>query len=294
MSKYNRYRFKELSSSDFPIAVWRGLNLKEEFNEVTGCLHQRDFWKVFYVHAGSGTKVINGREYPFGPGFVSLVHPEDLTTFKLQTPSIDITNIAFQHEVIAEWMDELKGSSSFFSIFYNAYDRASKSSKDPLYLLDANRDIQSLVRKMERECRRQDACARMMLRLNLMELLILLMRLSTRQSGQKRRSIVTAYVRDYLERHFDEELDYESMAAEVGISRAYLCTLYRKQEGEPIGRTLLGIRLENARRLLSQSDRPVTDVCYSSGFNDLSYFYRVFKAETGVNPGSFRRDHQVS
>ena len=46
---------------------FRGKNTRAVYNAETRVLYRRDFWKIFYIFAGRGILVINGKRYPLGP-----------------------------------------------------------------------------------------------------------------------------------------------------------------------------------------------------------------------------------
>ena len=71
---------------NLPVAVQRGHNKRSMYNTESRILYRRDFWKIFYIFSGRGTLVINNKHYSFGPGFLCLIRPDDLTTFELDTP----------------------------------------------------------------------------------------------------------------------------------------------------------------------------------------------------------------
>lgn len=286
--EYILLRAKDFFQSNLPIAVFRGRNLKSMYNAESHVLYRRDFWKIFYIHSGNGTLVINGKRYPFGPGFICLIHPDDLTTFELES-DINLSNLLFRKKVIADRIGELKGDNDFFSIFEDSHPREKNMIRDQLYLINSNRRIQSLVREMRREYLRDDQNSGMMLKLYLTELLIQMTRLSSRTFSRKRRGFMTAYVLSRIEQNYAEPFDYHKAASELGITLIHLCSAYRKECGESIGRTLFRIRIKNAKRLLLETGKSVIEVSCLCGFNDLSYFYRAFKKETGMPPGDFRR-----
>ena len=49
------------------------------------------------------------------------------------------------------------------------------------------------------------------------------------------------------------------------------------------------LRIEEAKRLLESSDRAVDDICYETGYEDASFFRRLFRRRTGVAPAQYRR-----
>ncbi len=52
------------------------------------------------------------------------------------------------------------------------------------------------------------------------------------------------------------------------------------------------LRVESAKRLLESSDLPVDDISAQSGYEDASFFRRVFRRRTGVRPTEYRRMFQ--
>jgi AraC-like DNA-binding protein len=55
------------------------------------------------------------------------------------------------------------------------------------------------------------------------------------------------------------------------------------------GHWLLEKRITNAKKLLITTDKPVSDVCFESGFESSTHFSRVFKEHFGVSPLQFRK-----
>jgi AraC-like DNA-binding protein len=53
------------------------------------------------------------------------------------------------------------------------------------------------------------------------------------------------------------------------------------------------IRISHACRLLAEEDLPVAEICYTCGFNNVSYFIRQFKGITGLTPLSYKKKLEV-
>lgn len=296
MREINHLRYKKYAHSDFPIVVIHADNPRTKYNETSNKVYQRDFWKITYINSGDGDLVINSTRHQFKPGFVFLARPSDLTTFQLKSESIDLYNILFLKSAIEPWTDELKSDYGFFSVFYTppGEEDVEASTRERLHLLDSNREIETLIKKMSKEYHGRHPNSLLMLRLNLIELLILLTRRSVNRVKKRRRFSVVSFIRDYLERNYSFGFDYERIAEQIGVTSVYLCRLYRQQTGETIGETLLKIRTRNALRLVKETDKTISEIGFECGFNDLSYFYRAFKKETGVPPGKFRATTRVT
>ncbi len=291
-TEYGRFTKTKYFIPGCPIAILKSKNTKEEFNKGSNKLYRRDFWKIFYIEDGKGTLVINGRRYPLTPGFIGLVRPDDLSTYELDI-DCHMYNILFSPDTFSGWLDNFPEHNDPLKQAMQDISFNSSLMRDQHNLLTVNRKILSIIHEMRKEFLRQDESSVILLKLQLTELLLQLHRRSKSMSSKRRRSNLINYVISWLEENFEENFDYKDAAKELGITHIYLCSAYRQETGESIGQTQLRIRLKNAKRLLVETRQSVTEVCMSCGFNDLSYFYRAFKKDTGIPPGTFRKQFSL-
>jgi AraC-like DNA-binding protein len=118
-----------------------------------------------------------------------------------------------------------------------------------------------------------------------------LLGLVTRSAGGGERTIdprVQRVLRIISERYADP-LETRELAGLVGTSASRIAQLFREHTGTTIRAALLRRRLTEAKRLLATTDTPITAVLYEAGFNDVSYFNRSFRRDTGRTPREFRR-----
>lgn len=95
--------------------------------------------------------------------------------------------------------------------------------------------------------------------------------------------------REYMQQHYSEPITLEKVCDEVGFSVSYFSALFKKETGESFVRYLTRIRMDQARELLSQTSLPVSQICVRVGYNDLKHFNQVFKKETELSPGQYRK-----
>lgn len=96
-------------------------------------------------------------------------------------------------------------------------------------------------------------------------------------------------VRQVLEANLeDEEFGVSGLCRELAVSRTQLYRKFKSLCNRTLSDYFKILRLYKARELLITSDLNVTEICFSVGFKNLSYFSREFKIEFGKSPGEFR------
>jgi len=99
-------------------------------------------------------------------------------------------------------------------------------------------------------------------------------------------SSTVAGAAEYLRSHPYERLQIEEVAKRCGISARRFTELFKKQTGKTFSHYLNHERIRYACRRLEETGH-ILYACHESGFNDLAYFYRVFKNEMEMTPGQF-------
>jgi YesN/AraC family two-component response regulator len=84
-----------------------------------------------------------------------------------------------------------------------------------------------------------------------------------------------------------EDLSLEKVASHVYVSKCHYSRLFQRHVGKGFKEYVISKRIDRAKLLL-RNGAPVTDVCYSVGYNDLTHFGRIFKRIVGVNPSAYR------
>ena len=92
----------------------------------------------------------------------------------------------------------------------------------------------------------------------------------------------------YLRENFDKPITLASLAKAVNRSPKYIGSFFKNMTGKTPMEYLNEYRIEKATRKLRTTDMSVTDIAFSCGFSDLSYFIKTFKRINGVSPGKYR------
>lgn len=97
------------------------------------------------------------------------------------------------------------------------------------------------------------------------------------------------YVMDNLSEH----IKISEFAERMQISRMYLYKLFVEIYGKSPTRFITDMRIRNAKALLMLTDKSITEIATSSGFENPVYFSEIFKAHEGVSPSQYRKNIKV-
>ncbi|MBT2700948.1 response regulator [Bacillus sp. ISL-40] len=106
---------------------------------------------------------------------------------------------------------------------------------------------------------------------------------------QEKGSVVDI-VKNYINHHLGEQrLTRDEIANYVYLNPDYLTRLFKKQTGLSISDYLQQKRIEYAKKLLIETNLPVSEVALSAGYSNFSYFSTIFKKSTQLNPMEYRK-----
>jgi AraC-like DNA-binding protein len=94
--------------------------------------------------------------------------------------------------------------------------------------------------------------------------------------------------KDRMDARSHEEWPVSRLARVSGISQAHFARSFKEAFGVPPHRYLLTRRFERATALLRDTNWPIIEIAYSTGWNSLGTFGRTFRDITGSSPGEFR------
>ena len=96
-------------------------------------------------------------------------------------------------------------------------------------------------------------------------------------------------LKDYIDRHFMEELYIETLSTRVHMSMSGLSHQFKKRFGFAPIQYIIRRRIGEAQSILVSTDLSITEVSTRVGFDNVSYFTNQFKKFTGLSPQSYRK-----
>jgi two-component system response regulator YesN len=97
---------------------------------------------------------------------------------------------------------------------------------------------------------------------------------------------------EYMQYHYDQPLTLEDIAKQAHLSVSRLAHLFKEQVGITVIEYLTNIRINQAKQQLLVTENNCTQICFEVGYNNQSYFTRIFKQVVGMTPRQFRLENK--
>ncbi|MEM9079971.1 MAG: AraC family transcriptional regulator [Verrucomicrobiota bacterium] len=239
-----------------------------------------DFLKVICFNQGRADLICNNISIRVQPGTLVLIPPNH--THRI----VDHLNHPVSLHLLAVRPDQLSVIEK----------RDNLHAPTPLILHRSERlqRLRDTFRYLiQQQVHRQDGWRTMMLSIA-NEILVHLIRhgqpiQNNLSSDEESSARVQSYI-DELRTEFVANESLDDVSHRLGMSRRSFTQHFRKLTGESRLQVVNRLRIENACRLLSESNTTIQGISWDCGFQELSTFYRVFKRQTGLTPLEFREN----
>ncbi|MBQ8894314.1 MAG: helix-turn-helix domain-containing protein [Clostridia bacterium] len=240
------------------------LSAQRKWYSGVGSAHSHDFFEIEYILQGSGCCTVNGTPYPVKPGMLFFLSPAD--THSLSAESTELYNVMFP----CSFFD----TDLLFSLF-------APGTAVAVCLSASNRAVMESL--LGETVGREPEYARHFLRCILLKLSTLIPHLNSRPDSHIQAAIV------YILENFRSAITLQETAEHIGLTAAYLSTLFRQETGKNFKTYVDELRFDHAARLLRSTELPVSEICPAAGFNDYANFSRRFRQKYGCSPGDYRK-----
>ncbi len=147
----------------------------------------------------------------------------------------------------------------------------------------------ALVQEIEKSMRGKLPCWQMLVDIHLRHLVLLL---SRAYEGYLRKhdeaSVRMQSGIAFLEKNFKQSIELDQFAAKAGMSPRTFYRLFKRAVGQSPLAYLIGLRIQYACNALRNTDIPITQIAFDSGFSDSNYFAREFRKIVCESPTAYR------
>ncbi|MBQ9773539.1 MAG: helix-turn-helix transcriptional regulator [Clostridia bacterium] len=224
--------------------------------------HHHKTWELIANTAGTGYMEINGQTIPFSPYTVVCIPPQ---------------------------VEHNKHSEEGFRDMWVWFDDFPMMDADRVTILqdDSDHNITSLINVLYSVQYRKEPNKKVVAE-SLLESIqqLILSRLERKPLDAR----VDAILNDIVHHFQDPSFSLDECLTRNGYCSDHMRRLFREQTGKTPHEYLSGLRIKTAKKLLASRDASnysVSEIGTMVGFNDVSYFSRIFKKATGVAPGAY-------
>lgn len=253
--------------------------------------HWHDTYEIGLILSGSGILVLNGCEYPYGPGQIYIIDDIKPHMGYSETPQTALFVVHFLPALLRDnWIVQMRAETQLMFV-------PDFSNQSPLIPLDdpVMPIVTDLLQGIRAEGRTQDRAWEVICSGLIMQVMGHLTRRLLKQPniGQhdlKRREALTRIkpTLHLIEAHFAEPLTLDDMAKAAYLSRSHLCSMFQTALNTTPITYRNRRRLSEARVLLLQTSLPVRAIAYQVGFTSTQEFNRLFAREYHLTPTQFR------
>lgn len=98
----------------------------------------------------------------------------------------------------------------------------------------------------------------------------------------------------FLIENYHQEISLKAISEIANLTPTAFCRYFKKVTRKTLVEVITEFRLSKASQLLRTSDKPVNEVCFLSGFGNISYFNKTFKSANGNSPLEYRKLFQIN
>ena len=247
-----------------------------EFRAFTGCFPQQrcDVTEIFLIEKGAMTLTVDGKPYRVTAGEAALLPPGAIRSAHTALVPLLYQSLRFDTNAF------LTGVHGNLRLLLPI--TAGKTTF-PTVIRDA--ETMQAVKLLFEAARKQENAGSLFVTSYIYQLYGLLYRHHAPQvSAVPVTDSGMQEVLDYIDAHFTEPLSVAEISRQFGYAESHFCRRFKEVTGLTPVNYIRSLRMEMARRLLSEGGQSISEVAAICGFPDSSYFTRCFKKVYGKPP----------
>lgn len=275
-------------------------------------LHNQTFWELAYVYEGSGyahnlnsltfssdvscnVNYNTPSAFPIPSGSFLLIKPDTVHAITSQPKEagspLRLVNCIFTKDYMNSLLEDYKEIAGIEN--FDLFKMLLNNKPLALPLKDDNaQNVLHLIWLIAHEYNHFTIGSETVIRNSLLSLLVCITRLYDYQNGQSmpmvsQHSDIDELLK-YISINYGSKLSLDSLAANMHLSREYLCRYFKKHTGKTIFDYIREVRIAQAKHLLRTSSHTISDIGSLCGYPSVSSFQRAFHTEEGISPGEFR------
>lgn len=293
MDKARREK-REHGTLEFPFQIYPALDGSEAHDSDYIPYHWHPELEIIEIQEGEVSVTIADHEYLGQKGDIFFVGSEQLHEIRATGEQNQFHSFVFamdflQFERNDQVQTQLLTPIAEGSLCFQTEIRAETTGQ---------KEIGELLRNIMWYCVKQPQGYQLWVKVSLLQIIAVCtekglltqnkLKISSDYKAKRLKDIVS-----YLEEHFSETLTLGDVASKFGMSPQYFCAFFKENFGKTLTQHINSLRMEQAARLLRETDMPVMQIGFQVGYDNFSYFIKRFRAVYGVSPTQYRKKTRV-
>jgi len=287
ISEYENYQEKKSHGSpSFPYTTYL-CSIPLDFSSVP--LHWHEEMEIIYIKKGRGMITIDLNSHPVSAGTLVLILPGQLHGIsQYENDSMEYENIIFHPDILLCKTADDCSNDFFLPLFSNMISLPAFITPE----LENYEKLASCIDQADEICKTYPKAFQFAIKSQLFSFFYLLFSTCADTSHlpkNKRTLDKMKKIIKYIECNYMEKITITDIADEIGVSASHFMKYFKNTMGTSFTCYLNEYRLTMASRLLLSSDTPILLIANDVGFDNLSYFNRLFKKRFGTTPSNYRK-----
>lgn len=274
----------QMKTENFPFSI----DIQDHACEVP--VHTHDFTELVIVLLGNASHVVDLKEYTLKAGDVFVVNTNSAHGYK-STQNLKLCNIMFDLGKLVDRDNELKQLPGFQSLFIlEPFLRKEHKFESKLELNPVSLNfVRELVELLSGEYTQQENGFKPVINTYFLTLIAYLSRqISSEKNKAAGKLFHLADAFAFIEKNFLSAINIKSIAASTYFSTRQFGRIFKGTYNISPKEYIIKLRLEYALKLMYNTNIKLSQIAMESGFSDISFFSRQFRAKFGVSPKKYR------
>lgn len=105
----------------------------------------------------------------------------------------------------------------------------------------------------------------------------------------KKHTEIINQINSYIEENYTSSISLSNIAEKFFINKNYLCDIFKSETNSTINDYITNLRIDKSKELIRDTSLTLTQIAYQIGYQNTSYFNRVFRKKTGISPSEYMK-----
>lgn len=251
--------------------------------------HTHEFIEMMFCVSGRSMQLIDNVSYEIKRGSLLFINYKQVHEIK-NTGDCLYYNILINPALFSSTLADSENAFELLSLStFNELNSVDTSISSICFDEKETEKIESLISIMYAEQRIKDSNYTDVIRGLLSALLVFVFRKMSEGLGKAQKIKIPIEIIDYIDSHYNEKISLEDLSSRCFYNPSYFSKIFKECYGIKISDYIIRKRVENAYKLLVETNMSIEEICAGCGYTDKALFYKHFKKIKGITPGKIRK-----